>query len=468
LEERVLAELPERPLAELAARFAEMDVETSALPGGRTLRGKLRLSLEPFPTIAGATRFESVAFSTVGATHIKCLAPLPFFFLPMIALGGCGSASELEARVRAAWTARERNLRMAAHRLDALGVEYTPESGAQVLAFSLGHEDSLAAARAIDPQRIVLPGRGALASLRCTSPEQRIARLDAAWGDASDAELALSQRLDRLRDRLAAAPAPLIVPVRVMPQRLARPPEATRQPRSGARVLLVGPHLGRNAALARRLEQAGLRVRSEFTAHDALDAFRAHSYELVFADTHIGRSEGIELISDLHALPGVGELPVVLVDDHVREAVRDAARGVGASGYLVHPLDPEKVTPGALRLLSSRAKRRFDRLDWRLGVRLADGRGAFTTSVARLGAFIGASWRDPLDEIRHFQIDLPELGRTLSVEAEAVYRFDAVGARGAGVGVLFRGFGERDEADWINYLTELFGSPIARGTSDAT
>jgi two-component system chemotaxis response regulator CheY len=458
-----VAELPERSLAELTARFAEMGVATAPLPGGRALRGRLPLSLEPFATLAGAKRFESLVFSTVGATHIKCLAPAPFFFLPMIALGGCTSAQELEARVRAAWATRERGLRMAAHRLDALGVDYALESGAQVLAFSLGHEDTLAAARAIDAQRVVLPGRGALAALRCSAPEQRVARLDAAWSDASDAELALSERLDRLRDRLAAAPAPLVVPVRQLPFRLARPPAQQRQPRAGARVLLVGPVLGRNAALARRLEQAGMRVRSEFTAHDALDAFRAHSYELVFADAHLGRSEGIELISDLRALPGVEELPVVLVDDHAREAVREAARAVGASGYLVHPLDPEKIAPGAQRILTSRAKRRFSRLDWRLGVRLGDGRGAFTTSVARLGAFIGANWRDPLDEIRNFQIELPELGRTLTVEGEAVYRFETAGARGAGVGVLFRGFSERDEADWINYLSELFGSLLARG-----
>jgi CheY-like chemotaxis protein len=211
-----------------------------------------------------------------------------------------------------------------------------------------------------------------------------------------------------------------------------------------------------------------MRVRSEFTAHDALGAFRAHSYELVFADSHIGRSEGIELISDLQALPGVENLPVVLVDDHVRESVRDAARRVGAAGYLVHPLDPERVAAGAQRVLQSRAKRRFSRLSWRLGVRLGDGRGAFTTSVARLGAFIGAEWRDPLDQIGHFQIELPELGRTLSVEGEAIYRFDAIGARGPGVGVLFRGFGERDEADWIHYLAELFGSPILGGSTEGT
>ena len=95
-------------------------------------------------------------------------------------------------------------------------------------------------------------------------------------------------------------------------------------------------------------------------------------------------------------------------------------------------------------------------------MRLDDGSAAFTTSVARLGAFIGTEWSGPPDALRRLQIQLPELGRVLTVESERVYQVEAAGARGAGVGVLFRGFGERDESAWITYLAELFASPIGR------
>ena len=448
-------------LADLATRFGEMGIATEALPGGRCLHGRLRLSLAPFPSLEGSRRYESVSFATVGAHQVKCLAPLPFFYLPLIALGGCASAEELEARIRAAWAARERNLRMAAQRLAALGVDAKLEAGAQVLAFGLGHEDAQAAARMLDPQRVIAPGRGALAGLRAASPQQRLLRFDAGWRDASDAEIALGEQLGKLRERLAHEPPPLIARARTIPTRAAG---AQQRPRSGQRVLLVGPHLGRNAAFARRLEQLGFRVRVEFSAHEALDAFRQHSFELVFSDTRIGRSEGLELVSDLQALPGVESVPVVLVDEHLRESVRDAARSVGAAGYLAQPLDPERVASGAKRILESRTRRRFSRLDWRLSVTADDGHGAFTTSIARLGAFIGAEWNESLGDLRRFQIELPELGRVLTVDAERVYRVDALGARGAGFGVLFRSFRERDEAAWITYLAELFGSPLARGT----
>ena len=457
-----MADLVDGSLADLAARFAEMGVAVEALPGGRCLRGKLRVSLEPFVSIESSRRYESVSFSTAGSTHIKCVAPLPFFFLPLIALGGCVNATDLEARIRASWAVRERNLRIAAQKLNALGIAARAEAGGQVLAFSLSHDDAHAAARMLDSQRVILPSRGPLASLRVASPEQRVTRFEPAWLHASDAEIALTDRLEKLRERVAQERAPLIIPARGLPVRSAVQTRA----RSGRRVLLVGPHLGRDAALARRLEQHGFRVRVEFSAHEALEAFRDHSFEVVFADAHLGRSEGIELISDLRGLPGVENVPVVLVDEHLREAVRGAARTIGAAGYLVHPLEGDRVAPGVERILQSRARRRFSRLAWRLSIRLSDGQGAFTTSVARLGAFIGAEWSGPLDSLRRCEIELPELGRVLRVDTEGIYRVDAAGARTGGIGVLFRGFSERDEGAWINYLAELFGSSLSRSGTE--
>ncbi len=453
-----MADKAEGSLSDFAARFTEMGVPVESMPGGRCLRGTLRLSAAPFSSLDGSRRYESISFSTAGTTQIKCLAPLPFFFLPLIPLGGCASAPDLEARIRVAWVARERNLRAAEQKLRALGIAAVPESGGQVLAFSLGHDDTRASGRLLDAQRVILPSRGPLSSLRASSPEQRMTRLDPAWSHASDAEIALSEHLDKLREHLANERAPLIVPARSLPTRL----RGQTLARSGHRLLLVGPLLGRDAALARRLERQGFRVRVEFSAHEALQAFREQSFELVFADTHLGRSEGLELISDLRGLPGVENVPVVLVDEHLREPVREAARKIGAAGYLVHPLEGDRVAPGVERILQSRARRRYSRMPWRLSVRLSDGRGAFTTSVARLGAFIGAEWTEPLATLRQCEIELPELGRVLRVDAEGVYRVDPAGSGAAGIGVLFRGFGARDEAAWITYLAELFGSPLVR------
>ncbi len=453
-----MAESGERSLSDLANRFTEMGVAVEVLAGQRCLRGRLRLSADDFPTLAGARRYESVAFHSVGHTHIKCVAPLPFFHLPLIALGGCGSDAELEARIRQAWTTRERALRTAAHRLAELGLRHELEADAQVIAFPLGMDDAAACARMIDAQRVVLPGRGPLSRLRATAPEQRFARFDPAWRHASDAEIALTHQLEALRYRLEREAPPAAAPPSEGESRRGLTPLLIRPSRGGRRVLLVGPQLGRDAGLATSLKQLGYRVRVEFSAHEALQAFRGQSFDLVFADTHLGRSEGVELIPDLQALPGVERVPVVLVDDQPRERLRAAAKNVGAAGYLVHPIDGARIASGLARILEDRKRRRYARLPWRLSVRLNDNRNAFTTSVGRMGLFVRTELDVALEDLKRLEISLPELGRVLRVDTEGVYRLPAVGTRDAGMGVLFRGFDERDEAAWIDYLAELFAS----------
>jgi len=59
--------------------------------------------------------------------------------------------------------------------------------------------------------------------------------------------------------------------------------------------------------------------------------------DLVLAESHLGRFEGVELIPELRTSPGVEEIPVVIVDGELRPERREAARRAGAAGYLVLP-----------------------------------------------------------------------------------------------------------------------------------
>ena len=173
------------------------------------------------------------------------------------------------------------------------------------------------------------------------------------------------------------------------------------------------------------LSHAGFEATSVQNAGKALDLLATRPFDVVLTDLNMPGMNGTELCRRIsEAAPHV---PVVLVDQHLREPVREAARSVGAAGYVVQPLDPERVAAGAQRILESRARRRFSRLAWRLSIRLEDGRGAFTTSVARLGAFIGAEWESPSETLRRCEIELPELGRVLTVDAERIYQVQAAG-----------------------------------------
>jgi hypothetical protein len=59
----------------LLHRLAAMGVEASLLPGGRCVRGRLRLRPAPFPLLDGRREFDALVFATVGSTLLKCLSP---------------------------------------------------------------------------------------------------------------------------------------------------------------------------------------------------------------------------------------------------------------------------------------------------------------------------------------------------------------------------------------------------------
>jgi CheY-like chemotaxis protein len=447
-----------RALKLLSKRLEDMGIAVETLPGGRCARGRMQLRRAPFPLLTGPVTFPQLTFATVGITHIKCLEPAALFQLPMIRIAGCTSADMIEDRVRAAWAGHGKELREAGRSLQRMGVETRVEADGSALAFSLGLEDREATARCLDAKHIVLPGRGPLTGLPLPRAKDRIWSRPRAEG-VSDLEIATTNRLEQLarearRPRLAtplAAPSPSERPIRRTPVG------------SGHRVLLVGPLLGRDADLLAGLRGLGHRVRIEYSIQDALDAFVEQSYELVLADTHLGRGEGLELVPALSGLPGIERLPLVLVDERPRESVREAARRVGAAGYLSHPVAPDRIAAGLERMLRGRGHRRFIRLGQRLAVDWDGGTPAFTTEVARLGLAVRTLRELPNGSVNRWAIRLAELGETVRVDAQTIYHVPAAGLQDPMAGLRIRAFPDRNEALWIDYLTALLGEPKPDG-----
>ena len=456
-----MAEAEEQRVAKLLLqRLTAMGVEASLLPGGRCVRGRLRLRPTPFPMLDRPREFETLVFATVGPTLLKCLEPAPLFQLPLIPIAGCTRADMIEDRVRAAWATHGRALRDAERALRATGLAARIESGGATLAFPIGVEDDEATARCLDATLVALPSRGPLSGVALGRAAERV--LKRPLGDtASDVEIALTNQLERLAR--SSRPPPLTT-------RSATPavpatdglPTRSRPVGSGHRVLLVGPLLGRDAQLLAGLRRLGHRTRVEYSIRDALDAFASQSFELVLADVHIGRGEGIELVPALGELPGIERLPVVLVDERSRENMREAARRAGAAGYLAHPVDASHISSGLERLLRGRGRRRFARLGQRLAVRRDGLDPGFTTAIARLGLCVRTVRELRAGSTHRWTIGLPELRQTLRVDAQTVYRIPAAGAEDPLAGLRIRAFPDRDEALWIDYLSGL-AEPEPRG-----
>jgi two-component system chemotaxis response regulator CheY len=435
-----------------------MGLEVRVLPGARTAHATLPLGGAPFPSVAGPRHFSSVTFATVGSTRIKCVAPLPLFQLPLIDVGGALSADEIRTRLRRTWHEHQKALMATGRRLRSLGLDVKPDAEGALLSFPLGVDDAESRVR-ISASLLVLPERGPREGIALAGPAWRSARRDAAWETASDAEIALTGQLERAPARLALSSGPTTeassLEDAAPERRVARAHTVALPGRQGPdrRILLVGGVLARDRELADALRAAGIAVRVEMSADDALATFARESVDGVLVDAHLGRQEGVDLVPQLRAVPGVVDLPVVIVDESPRDALRAAARRAGAAGVLVHPIDSARTVPRLRRLLSERGRRRFGRVPTRLAVRLDGGQTAYTTSVGRLGMFVPTA--EPPPDVQVVSLHLPELSRWIQAEAQATYRLDDAGGCGGGVGFRFRAFSGRDESAWIGYLSAL-------------
>jgi CheY-like chemotaxis protein len=384
----------------------------------------------------------------------------------MIPIAGCGEPAAIEERIRAAWTARQTALRSARARLASAGAEAAWEAGGAVLSVGLGVEDKDARARLLDATRVVLPGRGPLSGRPLPQAGDRLFPLGSGWESGTDLEIAITNRLEAL-GRAQRREEERRWTIRAHRRPAEDPTGPTRPtgllvPRH--RILLVGPHLAADEALQRDLRREGYVLALARSSSDALSGFTERSFDVVLAETVLGRGEGIELIPEIHALPGVAQLPVVLVDDRMRPSRKEAARQVGAAGYLVRPVRAAAIARGLARMARGARGRRYVRYPCRLAVRFAGGEEpAFTTAVSRLGMFVRTEEERP-GGARHgserIELALPELSRTLRVDAEPLYRAAPSSALGAGMGLRFLGFPDGSEAEWIAYLRSL--SPAGR------
>ncbi len=445
-----------------SARFQRMGLSARPMPGGRSLLVSLPIGAAPFESIVGPLVIERIVFSTVGPNHIKCLRPRPVFGLPLLDVRRCADASAIEATIRQAWRDRTLELRETGRQLRSLGIDVGAVEGGSVLAFPLAGESPDTQVLMQRLGEAILPGTGPLAGLALACVEDRVLEVSGHLGSATDLECRIGTQIQTLRQRARSAADRTRRLRRASgtgsprPSTRAELPESTTDRSHHPKVLLVGPRLIENRALRRELARRGFVAATARGETEALARLAAMTPELVLSQYALGRSDGATFIHATRALPGIERIPVVLLDDTHHDSRREAARTVGAAGYVIEPVEPARFVARLQRVIDTPGDRRFTRYPQRLAARVEGfDPGCLATEVGRGGIFIAThdDFETPL-EIR-CEITLPELGRTLRFGGDVRYRTDSQGTNPTGLGLRFREISAEDEASLVEYLAWL-------------
>jgi hypothetical protein len=107
-------------------------------------------------------------------------------------------------------------------------------------------------------------------------------------------------------------------------------------------------------------------------------------------------------------------------------------------------------------VLNAPNRRRFERYPRRLAVHWERSReDGFTTAIGRMGMFVCTDRNSPTQVLECCELTLPEIGETLRLEAEALYRLSAAPSGSPGLGLRFHAFPDDNESMLINYLCTL-------------
>ncbi len=89
------------------------------------------------------------------------------------------------------------------------------------------------------------------------------------------------------------------------------------------------------------LEEKGYTVFPVTNGTDALDAFKAQHFDLVFLDENMPGLTGLETLSEIKALNS--DVPVVLITKNEEEYLMEDAIGSKIADYLIKPVNPKQI-----------------------------------------------------------------------------------------------------------------------------
>jgi two-component system, chemotaxis family, chemotaxis protein CheY len=92
------------------------------------------------------------------------------------------------------------------------------------------------------------------------------------------------------------------------------------------------------------LRSAGFDVIEAVDGQDALDKVADRTVDLVLTDQNMPRMDGLTLVKSLRADPRFSATPILMLTTESSDAMKQAGRAAGATGWLVKPFDPKRLT----------------------------------------------------------------------------------------------------------------------------
>jgi two-component system chemotaxis response regulator CheY len=108
-------------------------------------------------------------------------------------------------------------------------------------------------------------------------------------------------------------------------------------------ILVVDDSASARLIVRETLRSAGYEVIAAADGEEALLYARDHPVDLVLADLHMPRMDGITLVKELRALPSYRLTPMLMLTTESSPTHKLQAKQAGATGWMVKPFKPTQL-----------------------------------------------------------------------------------------------------------------------------
>jgi two-component system chemotaxis response regulator CheY len=99
------------------------------------------------------------------------------------------------------------------------------------------------------------------------------------------------------------------------------------------------------------LKAAGYQVVEAVDGRDGLDKAKQKQFDLVLTDQNMPNMDGLTLIRSLRARPSYARVPILMLTTESSDEMKSRGRTAGATGWLVKPFDPNRLTEVVRKVL---------------------------------------------------------------------------------------------------------------------